>query len=218
MKDIYLYGKLANEFGPHFRLDVKSVGEAVRALEANFSGKFYKSLKDGTYRIQRNLQDVGLKIEDELRMHLGSSEIHIVPVIQGAGGGKGKGIFTAFLGIALIGAAIAFAPAAAGGGLFGANMGATAFGAFGATVSWGQVALYGASLALSGVSSLISSQSPVTSADYGSREKADERPSFMFNGALNNTEQGGPVPLVYGRMRTGSVVISGGLTAERLPV
>ena len=39
--------------------------------------------------------------------------------------------------------------------------------------------------------------------------------SFIFNGAVNTTSQGGPIPLVYGRFKTGSVVISAGLeTAE----
>lgn len=218
MKDIYLHGNLGLEFGNHFKLDVHSVGESIRALEANFPGKFYKFIKDGTYRIQRSLKDPGLCEEDELKMNLSSKEIHIVPVIQGAKGGGGKGIFTVFLGVALIGAAIAFAPAAAaGGGFFGANMGASVIGGAGlfSGITWGQVALWGVGLALSGVSSLLSSQ--VNSTSAAARESPEERPSFLFNGATNNTEQGGPVPLVYGKMRVGSTVISGGITTEKLP-
>lgn len=40
--------------------------------------------------------------------------------------------------------------------------------------------------------------------------------SYMFNGAINTNEQGGPVPLVYGHARVGSVVISASVTNEEL--
>ena len=36
----------------------------------------------------------------------------------------------------------------------------------------------------------------------------------MFSGILNSNEQGGSVPLVYGRARVGSIVISSGVYAE----
>lgn len=39
-------------------------------------------------------------------------------------------------------------------------------------------------------------------------ESADNQPSFIFNGAVNVVEEGYPVPLVYGEVLTGSVVIS----------
>lgn len=47
-------------------------------------------------------------------------------------------------------------------------------------------------------------------------DKPDERASFVFNQAVNTIEQGGPVPLVYGRTLTGSTVLSSGIDAERL--
>lgn len=47
-------------------------------------------------------------------------------------------------------------------------------------------------------------------------DKPDERASFVFNQAVNTIEQGGPVPLVYGRTLTGSTVVSSGIDAERL--
>ncbi|NBT52728.1 MAG: tail assembly protein, partial [Marivivens sp.] len=45
-------------------------------------------------------------------------------------------------------------------------------------------------------------------------EIADNRASYIFNGAENLTAQGNPVPILYGRMRVGSVVISAGLSVE----
>jgi len=42
---------------------------------------------------------------------------------------------------------------------------------------------------------------------------SDSNPNYFFNGGANTTTQGGPVPLVYGRVqRAGSVVISQGIT------
>ena len=57
-----------------------------------------------------------------------------------------------------------------------------------------------------------------TIGDYGEREEADRRGSFLFDGARNQTAQGGPVPLVYGGpIRIGSVLASAGIRAEKMP-
>ena len=48
------------------------------------------------------------------------------------------------------------------------------------------------------------------------QERPEERPSFIFNGAVNTMGQGGPVNLVYGRFLTGSAVVSAGTNAEQL--
>lgn len=52
--------------------------------------------------------------------------------------------------------------------------------------------------------------------DYSSWERPEERPGFQFNGPVNTAEQGQPVPIIVGRMRVGSVVISAGLAAKQL--
>lgn len=49
-----------------------------------------------------------------------------------------------------------------------------------------------------------------------SRAEVDERASLIFNGAVNVLEQGGAVPCVYGRLKTGSVVASAGIYTEQL--
>lgn len=220
MKTIYLHGHLKEQFGESFKLSVQTAAEAVRALEANFPGKFFMAIRDGIYKIQREPGQPNIT-EDQLRFNTSSKEIHIVPVIQGSGGGgKGKGFVGIVLGVALIAAAVAFAPAAAGaGGFLGANLGAAVGtgGLFG-SLTYGNIALWGAGLILSGVSSLLTPTPKLNQNAYVAREKPEERPSFIFNGPVNNTEQGGPIPLVYGRIRTGSVVVSGGLKIERLPV
>lgn len=44
----------------------------------------------------------------------------------------------------------------------------------------------------------------------------DERTSFLFSGTTNNSNQGAAIPRGYGRMLTGSVLVSAGITAEQL--
>lgn len=53
-------------------------------------------------------------------------------------------------------------------------------------------------------------------ADYSGRSGTDQKPSFLFDGATNTSTQGLPVPVIYGRVRTGSVVVSAGLTSEEI--
>jgi len=42
----------------------------------------------------------------------------------------------------------------------------------------------------------------------GGSQRADQKPSFIFNGPINVSKQGYPVPLVYGTCLVGSIVMS----------
>jgi len=214
MRQLFLYGELAEQYGPSFTVRANTVVAAVRLMEANFKGKFMRGIIDGTYRVV-----AGNSIDDEHAIHfdnelvrkglnLGSKDLHIIPVPAGSGGS-----FRIVLGIALIAAAFAFAPAAVMSAAGTASTTAT-FGVELGTgfLSFQTMAMFGASLALGGIASLLTPVAKV--GDYSSRETSDERASYLFNGAVNRVEQGGPVPLIYGRMRTGSVVISGGIKNE----
>ncbi|MEL5457943.1 tail assembly protein, partial [Serratia ureilytica] len=79
--------------------------------------------------------------QDELEFTKGSEDIHLVPVVIGS---KRAGLFQTILGVALIGAAIAFSPAG--------------LGVFSATGGWTSMAYAGASLALGGVVQMLSPQ------------------------------------------------------------
>lgn len=214
MRNVYLYGSLAEQYGGQFRLRGNTVGSIVKLLDANFPG-FSKGIIYGQYRVV-----AGKSIDDEKATHfdndmvrshltLGSKDLHIMPVAEGSGGG-----LRIVLGIALIAAAFYFAPAVVGalGPTQGLGAAAISFGSF--SISYQSIALFGASMVLGGISQLLTPTPKVN--DYGSREAADERPSFIFNGAVNTVEQGGPIPVIYGRMRVGSTVISGGITAEQI--
>lgn len=70
------------------------------------------------------------------------------------------------------------------------------------------------SIVISAVSNMLA---PQTKTD-GTSEGADQRPSFLYNGPQNVTEQGYQVPIVYGTHMTGSVVVSAGVTVEQIPI
>lgn len=67
-----------------------------------------------------------------------------------------------------------------------------------------QMVMMGISLALGGIAQMVSPH----------QTTASNLASYNFSGAENTTSQGGPVPLLYGRMRVGSTVISEGLLAK----
>ena len=67
------------------------------------------------------------------------------------------------------------------------------------------------------VSAIIQSLSPTEKANAKEHD-VQQQPSFLFNGAQNVTEQGFPVPVIYGIHMTGSVVIGSGVSVEQLLV
>lgn len=60
---------------------------------------------------------------------------------------------------------------------------------------------------------VISMLSPQTKG-LGSQDSPNNRASYSFNGPVNTTAQGGAIPVLYGRMIVGSMVISAGIYAE----
>lgn len=68
----------------------------------------------------------------------------------------------------------------------------------------------GAGMIVGGVVQLLT---PTPSLD-GNRDSPNNRPSYNFNGPVNSSAQGNPVPILYGRMMVGSYVVSGGIYNE----
>ena len=202
LRKIKLYGELATFVGhKEFEVKADTLGHAVSFLVNNFEGiekymnpKFYQ-VKVGDYAID----------ETEINHPIGQQDIHFVPVIQGAGRGLGK----ILLGGALI--ALSFGV----GGVFTPSLkfGTGFIGSFG-TASLGAKAAFGigAGLLLSGVSDMLF---PVPKMPEFSSEQ-DPRISFNFNGTQNTSRAGTPVPICYGEIITGSVVISGAVDTQQV--
>jgi predicted phage tail protein len=71
----------------------------------------------------------------------------------------------------------------------------------------------GASLALGGVAQLLT---PTPTISQGVDSATDPRRSYSFSGIQNVSRQGIPVPVIYGEVFTGSVVISAGINTEEV--
>lgn len=46
------------------------------------------------------------------------------------------------------------------------------------------------------------------------KDSPQNQASYVFNGPVNTTAQGGPVPVLYGELEIGSAVASAGIYAE----
>ena len=202
LRKIKLYGELA-EFVGHkeFEVQVDSLQKAVSFLVNNFAGieKYmnprYYQVKVGDYAVD----------ETEILHPIGQEDIHFVPLITGAARGFGK----ILLGAALIG--IAFLMQVASSGLsLGAGIKAGSLAKVGFMTK--MVAGVGASLVLSGVSDMLFPLPDVPAFE----DTQDPRLSFSFGGTQQTGRAGTPVPLVYGEIFTGSVVISGSIDTEQV--
>ena len=200
LRKIKLYGELAKFVGhKEFEVQVDTVSKAVSFLVHNFPGieshmspKYYQ-VKVGSYEIDK----------DEIGYPVGKEDIHFIPVISGAGRGIGK----VLLGAALIGIAFALpvsvplAPLSFGAGGF-----------TGGTVLAATLGNLGAYLVLSGVSEMLF---PVPEPQNFNSEE-DPQLSFNFSGVQNTSRAGTPVPIVYGEIFTGSVVISAAIDTNQV--
>lgn len=191
VKIIKLYGDLGEKFGRVHRLAVASAAEAVRALVSQIPGfRAYVERPGAAYQVRLSGRTVDP--ERELARET-TGTIALVPVIEG--GGK-NGLFQVILGVALIVVAW-WNPA---------------WLASGALISQGTLYGIGASMLLGGISQMLA---PVPQLNDTMRK---DNPSYAFGGVINTTQQGGPVPIVYGQHLTGSTVVAVGMWAEAIPV
>lgn len=187
VRTIRLYGKLGAKFGRVHRFVVRSPKEAMRALAVMVPG-FERELMTSKDRGIKYAVFVGKRniTERELEYPSGNDDIRVAPIAAGAK----AGVLATIAGVVLIvvGAVSAY---------------------FGNPYA-GQMIMMGASLALGGVAQMLSAHA---AASNGNSNSAATKTSYYFSGAENTAYQGGPVPLLYGRMRVGSTVISEGILA-----
>jgi predicted phage tail protein len=179
LRTIRLYGTLAKIIGCRkLRAVVSSVSEAMRFLLANFP-QIEGYLKGRFFKVKVANRALS---EDDLKLPIGQAEeIHIIPAISGAGGngdGSGNSGFQILTGIALIG--------------------------IGLLVPFTAPFLVplGIGLTLTGVANLLTPTLP------DREESTDAAQSYNFSGVQQTSREGPPVPLVYGEIITGSVVLS----------
>lgn len=200
--EVHFHGKLGKAFRNKWKLAISSVGEMSRSIEVLTNHKFYKWLieedkKGAKYRVLINGRDF---IHEEERVTLEKPEsirnselmmnlpnlrtIDIVPVIQGAN----SSLLTAILGVVLIIVGIVLLVTGVGSPL-GVPL-----------------IIAGLGLLAAGVINLLSR--PPKFDDFREIDGSTGRTSYLFNGPQNTTREGGPVPIGYDRVLTGSQVIS----------
>ena len=210
LREIRVYGELAMFMGvKSFMAEARDAAEAMRYLLVNFAG-LEAHMAQHDYRVLVGSYNIG---EEELNHPVGQNVIRIIPVVAGAGG-VGK----ILAGVAIIGLSILTA------GFFGFALGsATGIGTF-ATIGVG----IGTSLALSGVSQLLTpvpriappSMTSSGAASYSPstmrESELDPQKSYSFTGIQNTSTQGTPVPIIYGETVVGSVVISANISTQEV--
>ena len=203
LRKVKLYGPLADfvvERGGQetMEADISTPAEAVRFLVANWPD-LQGHMAEQYYKISTG--DVDLE-QEELH-YPASKEVKIIPVIGGAGGNTGR---------IILGAAIIATVFATGGASFSM--------ASGMSFGWGSAAKYawvaksltmvGTSLVLGGIAGLLT---PVPKKpDF----EQDTKLSYSFGGVQNTTRAGTPVPIIYGEIFTGSVIISAAIDTEQV--
>lgn len=194
LRKIKLYGQLAKFIGQKtLEADVATAAEAIRFLIANWP-ELERHMADQHYRVHTAGEDLKL---DDIHNPMGR-EIKIIPVIAGAGA-----VGRIILGVALVALSFVSFGAGAWAGIGGWSAAAGQAAVAGsASVS---VGLIGASLIMGGIAELL------TPTPRAGKDDNDPRKSFSFSGIQNTSRVGVPVPIVYGEMLVGSVVVSAGI-------
>ena len=216
LKQVTLYGELAQNYGRSWSLDVNSPSEAMQALAANNPGfrQFVCASHERGVGYKVMVGKTYLEKQEEIYDPAGKQEIKIVPVVLGAKkGGLGKVILGIGLMVAapwLAGQATALAAGggvlgtAAGGAMSSGLVGLNAASAVGTTVS-GMAMKLGGALLMGGIAQLLA---PTP------EPAAEENENYSFNGVLNTSKQGVAIPICYGQVMVGGAVISAGMKAE----
>jgi predicted phage tail protein len=180
MVKVSIEGRAGKLLGKKWKLHVGTVGEAVRAIQANVGNVFVKAF--GVPKRYVVVVDGVPVSPDSYFLKKIKKSLVLIPILAG-------GVVSAavWIGATIVAnTAIGYAAALA----IGYMVVAVAIVAFVALVYWG-------------ISSLISNMSEDPKDPKGERTS-----SFLFGGSENTATQGGIVPVAYGRLRVGSKAIS----------
>lgn len=197
MVNVRFYGSL-KQFGSEFRLDCKTPAEVIHALTSQIP-KLRQFIQQGLFTVR-----VGRDYFDNRYLEKGLSQklkddaiVHFTPTLKGS---KRGGLFGVITGVALIAGALALGP--------------LGFSVIGANAAW-MVGGLGASLLLGGVAQMLTKMPSMSTG-----KDADKKQSTSFSNLSNMAAQGRPMPIAYGRIRVGSLIISQGVETmdiERQP-
>jgi predicted phage tail protein len=191
LKKIKVYGKLRRFLGKsYFEAAVKSPQQAICFLVANFEG-LQKHMNDQIYKVKMN----GRVITEDALTISGQGDIQIIPVATGS--------VPIVIGVAALGASAAI-PAAVLGSTFLATALTTTLTAV------------GTSMLIGGITEMIAPSPQLPQLSEVSQNDPSIRGSYTFSGIQNVSSSGVPVPIIYGSVFCGSIVISSGTDSAQV--
>ena len=208
LSKIKVYGRLARFLGERtFEAEISTPLHAFKFLLANFP-HLERHMMEQNYCIKVGKDEID---ETELFNPIGQQEIRIVPVAAGS-----RGLTRVLAGVALVGLTVATGGfgtfAASGGGFAGISFGAGTVGnitlASSLAAAAGNLGIY---LALSGAAQMLTPvpQPPGVSEDPQSQ-------NFSFSGVQNTSRAGTAIPVIYGEIFAGSLVVSAGIDTVQI--
>ncbi len=197
-----------------WNLAVESVSEAFYAVDTMSKRNLVKCLIEDSekqlqyqVKVDNKLIDTS-EIDPEKLSTIENSElcikrkiktIDVIPLLEGSG--SGGGALMAIVGILLI---IATGPL----GAIAAGKTLTPMQTFGL--------MAGMALVTGGISMMLAK--PPKFDDFREIEQTKKSTSYLFGGPVNTANEGGPVPVGYGRLIAGSQVIQSSLNTRELTV
>jgi len=207
LSKIRVYGRLARFLGERsFDADISTPIDSLRFLLANFPDVECHMMEQ-SYKIKVGKDEID---ETELFNPSGIQEIKIIPVVTGSDG-LGR-VLTGVALVAAVGFTGGFGTFASGTGFFGsAGLG---FGAAGGAAGAGLAAAagnFGIYLALSGAAQMLT---PVPTPPGVSEDPQSQ--NFSFSGVQNTSRAGTALPVIYGEIFAGSLVVSAGIDTVQI--
>ena len=186
---VTLHGELGEAVGgKEWNLAVSSVGEAMRAIQINSSGRLYPYLFEAVkvekkYKVlvdgkELDTSDIDVNNPEtvhssELLIERKFKKLDVIPVLEG-------GLFApVILGAVLMSA-----------GLLIPNM---------------MLVMIGLALLINGIANLMAE--PPDFEEFREFESSQTQASYLFNGPQNSIREGGSVPVGYGRLLVGSQLV-----------
>lgn len=200
--EINMHGVLGEVLGRRtWKYNCKTVGQALNAIEILSKRKLYKNLLENDkkgikYRVLINGKDFTCQETPVLEKPetIKNSELYckidnlksidIIPVLEGAGGNV-MNIISLVVGVILVVVGIVIIVAGGPYAILGVGL-----------------VIAGLGLIAAGIINLLS-QGPELQ-----QFKEKQKTSFLFSGPVNTVNEGGPIPIGYGRLIIGSFVIS----------
>tara|TARA_R100001086_G_scaffold224422_1_gene142396 strand:+ start:57 stop:698 length:642 start_codon:yes stop_codon:yes gene_type:complete len=208
LSKIKVYGRLARFLGERtFEAEISTPLHAFKFLLANFP-HLERHMMEQNYCIKVGKDEID---ETELFNPIGQQEIRIVPVATGS-----RGLTRVLAGVALVGLTVATGGFGTTAGFSGLGFSASAGAAAGAKITLGAglaaaAGNLGIYLALSGAAQMLTPvpQPPRVSEDPQSQ-------NFSFSGVQNTSRAGTAIPVIYGEIFAGSLVVSAGIDTVQI--